>query len=150
MQITLQEGCQLKGALLPQQHSQRRKPFKINVPAATVQHWSAPEEAAAQSKNDMSVLCLPHSKSEPAIDAISSPALYWQVRNALSSLYRHIERGSSSMHACGIGSTIVPCIAHTVASCYDYSRKRGLLAGRRTRILYNSLLVMLARLFKLV
>ena len=105
--ITLQEGCQFKGALLPQHHSQSRKPFKINVPAATVQHWSAPEEAAAQSKNDMSVMCLPHSKSEPAIDAISSPALYWQVSNALSSLYRHIERGSTSMHACDIGSIIV-------------------------------------------
>ena len=31
----------------------------------------------------MSVLCLPHSKSEPAIDAISSPALYWQVSDSL-------------------------------------------------------------------
>jgi hypothetical protein len=81
--LSVQEGCQIEGILLPQQASQGGIPFNIKVSGAEVRHWYSPEQAAALSRNDMSVLCLPHSKSEPAIDAISSPALYWQVSDSL-------------------------------------------------------------------
>ncbi|CAK0731525.1 hypothetical protein CVIRNUC_000006 [Coccomyxa viridis] len=79
----LQGGCKLHGAMLPERHTEGRIPFQISLPPATVEHWTIPMEAAQQSKSDLSVLCLPHSKNEPAIDAISGPALYWQVNSFL-------------------------------------------------------------------
>lgn len=69
--------------MLPERHTEGRIPFQISLPPATVEHWTIPMEAAQQSKSDLSVLCLPHSKNEPAIDAISGPALYWQVNSFL-------------------------------------------------------------------
>ena len=96
----MQEGCQLEGILLPQQASQGGIRFNIKVPGAEVRHWYSPEQAAALSRKDMSVLCLPHSKSEPAIDAISSPALYWQVSDSLLhyACTGMMSMGWSSMH----------------------------------------------------
>jgi len=80
----LQGGIELDGALLPERHTEGRLPFKISLPPARVEHWTFQAEAAQQSKTDLSVLCLPHSKREPAIDAISGPALYWQVNPLFS------------------------------------------------------------------
>ena len=75
--------------MLHERHTEERTPFQISLPPATVEHWTFQTEAAQQSKSDLSVLCLPHTKNEPAIDAISGPALYWQVNPlpAASSLY---------------------------------------------------------------
>ena len=76
---TLQMGnVKLAAALLPER-GKERIPFELSMPTAKVQRWSSPQEAAERCRNDMSVLCLPHAKNEPAIDAISSPSLYWQV-----------------------------------------------------------------------
>lgn len=89
IQYALQAGCKLEGALRPQLHTEGRTSFVINLPPAKVEFWSTPVEAAQKSRTDLSVLCMPHAKNEAAIDAISSPALYWQVNSlpATSSLY---------------------------------------------------------------
>ncbi len=71
-------NVELDAALLPERGKERR-PFKLNIPKATMAHWSSQQQAAERCKIDMSVLCLPHAKNEPGIDAISSPCLYWQV-----------------------------------------------------------------------
>ena len=79
-------NSKLAAALLPEQGKERIS-FELSIPTATVQHWSSPKEAAKLCRNDMSVLCLPHAKNKPAIDAISSPSLYWQVNLLLSAIF---------------------------------------------------------------
>ena len=117
--FSLQEGCQLEGILQPQQASQGGIPFNIKVPVAEVQHWYAPKEAAVLSRNDMSVLCLPHFKSKPAIDAISSPALYWQVsdpllHHACIGMMRGVEAACTQKGSVPAGACARNCVT---ASC---------------------------------
>lgn len=76
---TLQMGApSLRASLLPERGGQRIRLF-LNLPEASIDHFSSPEEAASRCKSNLSVLLVPHSKTEPAIDFISSPVLLWQV-----------------------------------------------------------------------
>ena len=70
----------LEGALLPKDATGKRTRLKLWVPTAKeVKHYYSPDEAASFCQNDMTILCLPHAKNEPAIDALSSDCLFWQA-----------------------------------------------------------------------
>ena len=80
----------------------------------------------------MSVLCMPQSKSEPVVDAISSPALYWQVVIPcivipVLTLWQAIEQ-----HACTVMSEAHSwaCIDHTCGGLLWLFSTRRELAGR--------------------
>ena len=76
---TLQMGApKLCAALLPERGGQRIR-LVLNLPEASIDHFSPPEEAASRCKSNLSVLLIPDSKTEPPIDFISSPVLLWQV-----------------------------------------------------------------------
>ncbi|CAL8469777.1 g9319 [Coccomyxa elongata] len=78
----LQMGApKLRAALLPDKGGKRTE-LLLDLPEASVDHFSSPEEAANRCKSDMSVLLIPHSKTEPAIDFISGPVLWWQATKA--------------------------------------------------------------------
>ncbi|CAL8472109.1 g11651 [Coccomyxa elongata] len=79
----LRMGGKLQAALLPAVATMPRRDFILNLPAASLcKFWASPAEAATCVTKDLTVLGLPWSKSEPAIDAMSSPCLYWQVTKA--------------------------------------------------------------------
>ena len=73
-------GGKFQAAFLPEKASMQRQEIVIDLPvASTSKFWSSPTEAATFVKRDMTVFGMPWSKTEPAIDAMSSPCLYWQV-----------------------------------------------------------------------
>lgn len=76
----LQMGGTFRAAFLPPNASYPRQEVELDLPAATAApRWSSPAEAAACVKSDLTSFAIPWSKSEPAIDALSSPCVYWQV-----------------------------------------------------------------------
>lgn len=68
----------LRAALLPDIGAECIE-FQLNLPAATIALYASPQEAAERCKSNLSALLIPRSKTESAIDFLSSPVLMWQV-----------------------------------------------------------------------
>jgi hypothetical protein len=68
----------LRAALLPDLGGKRIE-LQFSLPPASIAYYASPQEAAERCKSDFSVLLIPRSKTEPAIDFVSSPVLMWQV-----------------------------------------------------------------------
>lgn len=74
-------AAKLTGALLPEDAKSLRLEFELTLPHAKLRQYVSPTDAATafNQGSGLRMLLVPFARNEPAIDAMSSPVLYWQV-----------------------------------------------------------------------